>query len=322
MAGVGEKLDSVRVSRFEGKRLALALALSLAAHFLVWGGYEVGKNSGLWQRLHWPKWLQHVAKIKPPAQPVAQPAEPEIFLDVSQPSTEAPKNAKYYSAKNSVAANPDADQNSVNPKLNGKQTDVPKTQTTPRSHEVKAQTPPPTPTAKPSPEESQPKATEPVGNMTLAKANPTPDPDQLHPDRPRTLNEARAQLAKSRPDLMMQQDGGTRRHAIVPAFDVSATPFGDYDAAVFDAIQQCWDDELAKINYSGAQIGKVALEFNLHQDGRITDMKVLETTVGETMTAMCQLAVINPGPYAPWPTDMRRKNDKDFRKILLTFYYY
>ena len=51
---------------------------------------------------------------------------------VDQPSTEAPQNAKFYSSQNSRAANPDANRDANVPKLNGTQTDVPKTETVPK----------------------------------------------------------------------------------------------------------------------------------------------------------------------------------------------
>jgi hypothetical protein len=108
----------------------------------------------------------------------------------------------------------------------------------------------------------------------------------------------------------------------VPSFDVKQTQFGDYDAAIYDAMQQYWDDELDQINYDGYESGKVVLQFHLNYDGRITDMKVLESTVGETMTLMCELAVLRPAPYAPWPSDMRRMIGDNYRETLITFYYY
>lgn len=322
MAGVGEKLNSVRISRLEGRRLAIALALSLAAHFLVWGGYEAGKHAGLWQELHWPKWLHPVAKTKPSAPPVVQNTEPEIFLDVSQPSTEAPKTAKYYSDKNSRAANPDADHNSTVPKLNGKQTDVPKTQSAPRTQPVKAQSPPPTPPSKPSPQESQPKPAELAGNMTLAKLNPALNPNELHLERPRTLNEARARQEQSSPALLMQQEGGTHRRALVPSLDARATPFGAYDARFIAAVQQRWYDLLDSQQFAQDRSGKVTLRFHINYDGTITDMHQLENTVGDLLGYVCQKAITDPAPYEAWPSDMRRMVGENYREITFTFYYY
>ena len=77
---------SLRLNRFETKQLAWALALSLAAHFLAWGGYEIGKKTGLWQRLHWPA-RTHLAEkeITPPV----QDSDPTIYLDVDPESGDA-----------------------------------------------------------------------------------------------------------------------------------------------------------------------------------------------------------------------------------------
>ena len=56
MTVAGTQLNSLRLSGLENRRLALALALSLAAHLLTWGGYEAGKDVGWWQVWHWPTW--------------------------------------------------------------------------------------------------------------------------------------------------------------------------------------------------------------------------------------------------------------------------
>ena len=45
MAGVGAPFDSLRFSGLESRRLALALALSLTAHLLAWGGYEAWQTA-------------------------------------------------------------------------------------------------------------------------------------------------------------------------------------------------------------------------------------------------------------------------------------
>jgi hypothetical protein len=52
MAGIGRNFDSLRLNRFENERLALALAVSLAAHLLAWGGYEIGREFHFWHRFN------------------------------------------------------------------------------------------------------------------------------------------------------------------------------------------------------------------------------------------------------------------------------
>src|SRR5271154_753858 len=140
MADAG--VHSLRLNRLESRRLALELALSMAAHLFPWGGYQLGEKIGLRQPWHWPAWLHRLENIKSP--PVVQnPEEPLEFVTVDQPSTEAPKNAKYYSSQNSRAANPDANRDTDKPKLNGRQTDAPKPQDAPRQHISKTQPSPP-----------------------------------------------------------------------------------------------------------------------------------------------------------------------------------
>lgn len=312
-------MDSLRPNRFETKRLAWALALSLAAHFLVWGGYELGKRTGLWQRLHWPARL-HLAQKR--SLPPVQESEPTMFLDVDpdQATPDAPKDAKYYSSKNSRAANPDADHDSNQPKLTGKQTDVPKTKDVPRTQNTKPQ-----PESEPQPQKetqpAQPKPTAQPGDMKLAKLDTSPEKNDSTPERPRTLKQALAQRSNLFPSMQMQQDGGTRRQALVPSLDAKATPFGDYDRRFIDAVTQRWYDLLDSQKFAQDRSGKVTLRFHLNYDGTISNIEVLENTVGDLLGYVCQEAVTDP-TFEPWPSDMRRMVGANFREIVFTFYYY
>jgi outer membrane biosynthesis protein TonB len=322
MAGAVEKVDSLRLNRFETKRLVLALVLSLLAHFLIWGGYELGKKSGLWQRLHWPeRW--HLAQKKIP--PLVQETEPNIFLDVDpdQATPDAPKDTKYYSSKNSRAGNPDEDKNSNQPKLNGKQTDVPKTKDVPPTPKVKPQEqaqPQPQKEAQPA-QPAQPRLTELPGDTKLAKLETPAEQKEPTPDRPRTLKEARAQQSGLFPSMTMKQEGGARLR-LTPAFDAKATAFGDYDRQFIDAVTAQWYNLLDSQQFSQDRSGKVTLRFHLNYDGTISDMEVLENTVGELLGYVCQKAVTDPSPYAPWPSDMRHMVGANYREITFTFYYY
>ena len=62
------------------------------------------------------------------------------------------------------------------------------------------------------------------------------------------------------------------------------------------------------------------LQFSLLYDGRITDMTVAENTVGDVLGFVCEKAVQDPSPFAPWPSDMRRMLG-DVRHVQFTFYY-
>src|SRR5882724_3543493 len=105
---------SLRLARPEISRLAWALGISLALHLGIYGSYELGKKFHVWENLHWPEWLRRaniLAAVPKQRSPPPIPQEvPLMFVDVSsqQATPEPPKNAKFYSSKNSIAANPDA----------------------------------------------------------------------------------------------------------------------------------------------------------------------------------------------------------------------
>ena len=316
MAGIGKKFDSLRLNRFESERLALVLALSLAVHLLAWGGYEIGREFNFWQRLNH---FHRAAKMIPPLAQAAE--EPVEFVTVDQPSTEAPQNAKYYSDKNSRAANPDASRDTDVPQINGRQTDVPKTEDAPRQQVSKAQ---PSPPAQQQPDNSQQQPSPSIqpGDLTLAKLeNLLPQPqNNSQQQRPRTIREALAQQTRS-PGVQMKQDGGVHQRAVVPSLDVKLTGFGDYDARFYEAVSQRWWDLLDSQQFAQDRSGKVILQFHLNYDGTITDMKVVQNDVGELLGYVCQKAVLDPAPFARFPTDMRLKLG-DYSTIQFAFYYY
>jgi membrane protein involved in colicin uptake len=120
----------------------------------------------------------------------------------------------------------------------------------------------------------------------------------------------------------MKQEGGTLRHALSASFDVRATPFGAYDQALVEAVTQRWYDLLDSQQFAMDRSGKVTLRFHLNYDGTITDMSVLQNTVGDLLGYVCQKAISDPAPFARWPTDMRQMVGENYREITFTFYYY
>jgi hypothetical protein len=312
MTGVGAPVDSLRLSSPEMRRLGLALVLSLSVHLFAWGGYAAGKEFGWWQQLHWPTWLPRLAIMKIVPAPVLQNNEEQLtFVEVAQPTTEAPPNTKYYSSQNSRAAGQTKGDKDI-PQLNGKQTEVAKTENVPRPDFNKLQPAPPAPQQKLQP------AIQP-GDLTLGKPENSQQQEQ---PRPRTVSKALAQQAHRLPGQQMKQEGGTHRPALVSSLDVKATPFGAYDAAFIEAVTQRWYDLLDSRQFAMDRSGKVMLRFHLNYDGSIADMKVLGNTVGDVLGYVCQKAVTDPAPFAPWPGDMRRMIGENYREITFTFYYY
>ena len=323
------EFGSLRFSRLEKERLLLALLFSLLAHLGIWGGYEVGKKTGLWDKLHWP--VRHHAQAVPP-KPVDQNVDPVIFVDVADPSAAPPKKAKYYSDKNSQAANPDTEKETDQPKLNGKQTFVPKTEDTPKPVKTK----PTEPAPQPPPVETKPPPVEPkpvqqtlantlmpgVGEKAKPEDTKTPAEKPKPPERPRTLKEARAQNPSLLAGQEMQQDGGVKHHAIKSSLDAMSTPFGAYDRAIIDAIQARWYALLDSQQFASDRTGMVTVYFHLNPDGTVTESKITGNTVGDLLGYVCQEAIEQAAPFGKWPPDMRRMIGANFREITFTFYYY
>lgn len=255
-----------------------------------------------------------------------------VEVDPAVAEADAPADAKYYSALSSRAANPDARKNSDVPRIDGTQTKIVKTFDTLRPQTVPASTPAPQPVAQP--DQPEVPAVKPAGgltpgDLTFGKPQPKPGPENVEPgesreakaptrQRPRTIVQAKIEKGIQVGEKY-KQEGGVKRVGQV-ALDVKGTPFGAYDSAIVAAVQKRWYDLLEE-RTSVPRAGRVVLEFQLHHDGRITHLRVAESNVGDFLTLLCQKAIEDPAPYAPWPSDMRRLNRSDIREVRFTFYY-
>ena len=186
--------------------------------------------------------------------------------------------------------------------------------------------PQPKPPAPPAPVQvakaptTPPSAAIPTLNPSTAKPAPPPEPGEAETkiSRPRTIKEALARRAES--GLVgekMKQDGGVSRLGI-SALDARGMAFGAYDAAVIQAIQQRW---YSLLESRPTPRGKVVVEFRMHFDGRVTDVKVNDADVGELYSLFCQKAIQDPAPYERWPSDMRRQMQADHRDVRFSFFY-
>jgi hypothetical protein len=325
---------SLRAGRAESSRLAWAFVLSLSLHFAVYGTFTLGKRLHWWESVHLPAWLQKprvlaaILDNKPKAVPTPPDEAPLMFVEVNpeQATTEAPKTAKFYSNKNAIAANPQADKNAEIPKIAGTQKQVVKTEDVPREKFTPLQpSRPPAPAVqdKVAREEMKPKPAYTPGDLTMAKPETTlrKEDGQEARSRPRTLEEAKARQHLNRIfGEKMTEDGGVARRREFASLDTKATPFGDYDAELVEAISARWYELLDRRDYASDSRGKVVLQFNLSYDGRITDLNIEEKTVNDVLGIICEKAVRDPSPYKPWPMELRRLQG-DMRHVQFTFYY-
>lgn len=306
---------TVRIGRLELTKLGWALVLSLVAHLLFWGAYAANQKFHLLALLRLPAWMERVI-IPPP--PVAQPPplnrEPMMFLDVREDQSvpEPPKDAKRYSDKNSFAANPEPDKNPNMPKVDGEKNELQKLDDSGRRNKFDQLMPdPPKEEAKP---EVKP-ATKP-GTMTVAKADLRPPQER---QRPRTIREAMLQKNQS-PGQRTKQEGGVPRKGQI-AMDVKVTGFGAYDRMFIDAVANRWYDLLDQLSYDNYRQGKVVVQFTLNYKGEISNVEIVQNTVTDTLSLMCQKAIRDPAPFGEWTREMRLAVGEDSRRITFTFYY-
>lgn len=318
----GRPTDAVtlRLVRLDLTSLGRALALSLALHLLFLGTYAIGDHFHWWDNMRLPAWVKKLTSPPLPLQAKQPPVNrepPLMFVDVTalQAVTEVPKETKFYSDRNAVAANPELNRDSNLPKLDGTQAEVAKTEDAARKKFDQLMPDPPKP--KPEPEadtEAKPKLA--PGTMTIAKAELKPQPEK---SRPRTIKEALLQRNQM-PGQKAKLDAGAQQRPNA-SYDVKATGFGAYDRAFIDAVSSRWYDLLDSMNAEGYRSGRVVVQFNLNYNGTITAMSVVESTVTETLTLLCQKAVQDPAPFDKWPREMRLMIGEDSRRITFTFYY-
>jgi len=340
MVVAGTPANSVRVERAELKRLGWALLLSILAHAIIWGGYEGGKRAILWVELHHPDWIQKLQSLPLVSKPKEEikkqeepaPLPPLMFVDVNPTisTEEPPPNAKFESDKNSQAANPKVDKESEIPKIEGKQTDVVKTEDVMREKDIVKKLIPIVPAEvapKEDPGERASRSLDP-GETQAAKPDAVPrlDIGDAPKPRPRTLTEAmlrQPQPPQRMAGQAMKQDGGVKRHLEISALDVKATLMGAYEATLFAAIQQRWYDLLDERGWAAENRGKVVVKFKLHYDGTVTEVKADDNTTGaEVLGYVCLKSIQDPAPYAPWPSDMRHEIAKGVFEIQITFFYH
>jgi outer membrane biosynthesis protein TonB len=307
----------------ENKPLLLAALISVIVHALAFWLLVVlalasvlfspSKREALAEMLR-----TQAARARTP--PQQEPQLVFVQVDPSQAVKDAPKNAKYYSAQNSRAANADSDADTGTPKIDGKQENVPKTEDTQRQKAFPLQPSPPKET--PQPEKNQDNAAQPPGDLAMlnpALNKPTETP-QIAPERPHTLEEARMMAGEK-----MKEDGGVKRSHVAASFDAIGSPFGEYDERVINAIEQHWYDLIDSRNNSTDHGGRVVVRFRLHYDGRVTDLRVVQSDVGELLSSMCISAISDPAPYERWPEPMYRKikveSGVDYRDVQFTFFY-
>ena len=306
-----------------------------------------------------PEWARELVHPSLPPQPKAlanaapDPAWQEVpleFLEVDPANAleKETKDARFYSNANAVSGQPiPSPKNLREPEIAGVQKTVPKTFDTVRPSQPQPQEKPvpvekPVANETPAPQKPQearkpqpaggPKDT---GETQVALVKPNASLETVQDEQKATeaqtsgaprrkpikrLAEAREQKGIVLGEKMMQE-GGAPRISVSPSFDVKSSPFGDYDLRMVAAVQERWWALLEERRFSLERTGKVVLRFNLHGDGTISQLKTVQSDVGETLGFTCEAALMGASPFGRWPTVLKAQA-LDPREITFTFTYY
>ena len=297
---------------------------------------------------------------KPPEVKPGKEAKQFMETDASQVTGEKPKDAKYYSDKSTVAANPDNPTGKTDdtPYLNGSETRAPNSLNVP------------TPSGVPQPLIRQPGSpstplSAPRSTPKVAEASPEPKPAprpqaQDQPKEPtpfglKIVEEqkvAMAQKPAAQPQAVtgatvpevpadpgssavVTEPGAPGRELVarkahltvagvsrngVAAFGVLENPFGAYDQRVIKAVQSRW---YALIDRFGMyeRAGAVTVHFELLDDGQVQNLRITDNTAGEILSLFCEKAIIESGPFDPLSDELRALVGKEPRDASFTFFY-
>jgi hypothetical protein len=276
--------------------------------------------------------------------------------DASQVTGEKPKNAQYYSDKSTVAANPKNPSGKAadTPYLEGKETHVMNTVDVPTpSGALSPPVVPPGAPGRAAPQQKPPASTlrQPqtpaqaqevpaaglkiVEEQTVAQLQkPTAAPAVVTGSEvpvPPAAAEAGANGAPavaSEPGVPGRELVSRKAHLIasgvaragVAAFNVEESPFGAYDKKVVAAIQTRWYHIIDRYGLY-ERPATVTVYFQLLDDGQIKNVKTTEGSEETILSLFCERAILESGPFDPWPERLRELVGKEPREASITFYY-
>ncbi len=174
-------------------------------------------------------------------------------------------------------------------------------------------TPEPTP-PQPTPEIAEPRPPEPLVESPTA-ALPRPQQQQPQPQTPAggSLGEALRNLQKYVQKEQFDNPNGGVQDLGPLQFDTKGVEFGPWIRRFIAQVRRNWFVPYAAMSMSG----RVVLQFNVHKDGRITDLVVIRPAGIDSFNTSAFNALSGSNPTEPLPPEY--PDDKAF--FTVTFYY-
>lgn len=327
------------------RRFSIAIAVSLLIHlFLLWFYATTPLTVVLARLLSRPVAVRQLPKDQL-KRPVARRPPPQlnfVEVDALQASKLVPQDAKFFSDRSSIAANPAPKNRSAEiPKIEGRKLTQLETTTVhlPAKTQPRPATPPPA--AKPQPKTpstpARVEAPKPVALPKPAEGITAPEPQRRPQEQPQQQTASRtakpaaeaapaaqptpqlkfaessfglrpvpsetSPIQREIPTMASETDGGVSRRGPT-ALNVVGMPQGAYSKKMFAEIGRRWTLLLDK-TYADGQPGKAKLSFTLYPTGHVDHLKVAQNTASPILGDLCQKAVIDCAPFDPWPQELK-----------------
>jgi TonB family protein len=168
----------------------------------------------------------------------------------------------------------------------------------------------------PQPEQQVARAEPPPvpAELGLPRPRPQPTPPGQPPRQQGSLGEALRNLQRYiQNESFDNPQGGNNRPGATIQFDTRGVEFGPWLRRFVAQVRRNWFVPQAAMIFSG----RVVLQFNIHKDGRITDINIVQPSNIEAFSQAAFGAIVSSNPTEPLPPEYPL--DQAF--FTVTFYY-
>ena len=117
--------------------------------------------------------------------------------------------------------------------------------------------------------------------------------------------------------LMRSHGSASRRGSL--AIDSTFSEFGEYEQQFYVALQTGWYQEIEFFQPIDTST-RVQVRFTLYADGRVDNVKAVQTNASEIATLICETAITKRSPFRPWTKEMAQVFGQQ-RTLHVVFHY-
>jgi hypothetical protein len=133
-------------------------------------------------------------------------------------------------------------------------------------------------------------------SVAVGKTSLTPAKPQLRPQS--------VISGETRPAIQTAPRLGTQNIEPI-AVDARWSNYGQYLQRMINAVQIQWERTVIEQKANPASGSSVTVKLVINDEGRVVDVRVMETTANEAATRACSSAITERMPYGPWSDEMK-----------------